>query len=97
MKNLKLNHEINTDLGTIIVRESGDSNYPGLYVDFKPKNSNIERSIALVECINKSEYNENAELRVLVWGQQGMMEDGADYTHKFSIFNEEDMKNVINI
>lgn len=98
MNNIKLNHEIKTDLGVIIVKETTDNNYPGVYVDFKPNGSENERPVALVECMNKSEYNEKAEVRVVVWGQKGEMEnDSEDYTHKFSIFDESDMKKVINI
>lgn len=41
--------EINTKLGILVVSESTDPNYPGVFIDLK-RNSEVTLPLACVEC-----------------------------------------------
>ena len=70
--------ELNTPFGILFAELSGDSNYPGIYINIEQEDADgkYERQLALVECTpDISEPGKNT-LRLLAWRK----DDNADYT-----------------
>lgn len=88
-----MRHEVKTIFGEIIVKESVDKNYPGVFVDFKQNGSDVERPIVVVEC-DKNEDNPNGCVRALVYGQKGEGSEDLDYTNKFEIFGQKEKEEM---
>lgn len=79
---------VKTPLGEIIATQSIDSNFPGIYIDFKPIGSDYARAVALVE------YTEDVEtIRALLWGDKGNIDDSIGYTTSANVYDIEDVRN----
>lgn len=78
--------KVPTEKGTIIAEVSPDMNYPGIYIDFQPKEVNIPIASVLVE------YNSDKNnIETYVWGD-AMNED---YTYKADLQNLDKYLNYV--
>lgn len=86
--------EDETPLGTIVAKLSPDITYPGVIVDFKPKNSEYTRPIEMIEYTRDlpDADIESGGVRIVTWGQRGNISDDEHYTSSTTIFAEEDLK-----
>lgn len=85
--------KVETNLGTIIVKESSDNHYPGVFVDFKPIGLLVERPVVSVEC-NLNEDNEDGGIRIISYEQKGIQNEDIGATRIVNIFDNKDVENM---
>lgn len=77
--------EIPTPMGVIVLGEVGDSNYPGVYINFRPNGEIYERSVALFE-------HSKDKMQLHIWGEKGNINDDSDVTESITIYDEKDLE-----
>lgn len=72
---------VETPIGTLIIKESNDIEFPGVWIDLRRPDVGYDMSVALVEYCDCEDYegtSEHKNLVTRVWGNA--MQD--DYTHR---------------
>jgi len=78
--------EVETDFGTLIAMPASDENYPGIFLDFVPKNAEQSIPVALLELTPNTEFKgQKSTVRLLIWEDPQQ----EDYTDEVIYFKEE--------